>query len=254
MSPASYRAAPPRVVVLLNYTGVRRGDQIRVGASILNRSAKPLHLAALLLPLDASLSSGPAGSGRPTMLGRSSHRITQRVRQPIQRGPAVLPLRSAVGRGDREASVMKTVTQTLQRPLSEHLRDARARCEIERDLNARVSGVDALPTRAAGATEPPPEFVCGNGYARPHHEILIHATSMAQADDSSARGLAPTVARWHVSHFRQACEDASPGCHVRRATTQTKLCVPPLGVTCSSRRVATGVNDSPMAATSSCSL
>lgn len=90
---------------------------------------------------------------------------------------------------------MKAVTQTLQRPLSEHLRDARARCEIERDLNARVSGVDALPTRAAGATEPPPEFVCGNGYARPHHEILIHATSMAQADNSSAWGLAPTVAR-----------------------------------------------------------
>ena len=177
MSPASYRAAPPRVVVPLNYTAASSHGQISIG-SVLGGAPESLDLTARLLGLDPAVTGCATRSCGTSLLRRRCHRLPEGFGQAQGCRATVLPLRAALGCRDREATVVESGAEPASGALPEGLRDVRTVRQVERHLDTGVCGVDALTPGPTSATEPPQQLVGGDDDAGAHLQVVVHDSSM----------------------------------------------------------------------------
>ena len=106
MSPASYRAAPPRVA----YCTVRicggltptKSGSVNV---LIGRSAQGFGAAPAFLFFDPPLSRGFSGSGGPASSRWRGSSLLEHFDQPLFGGPAVLQLRTLLGSTDHHAPI-----------------------------------------------------------------------------------------------------------------------------------------------------
>ena len=98
-----------------------------------------------------------------------------------------LQLRPLLGRRDGQDAADPPGAQTLERPLPLGVVLPGDRLEVDRQLDARVGGVDRLPARSARPGEPPGERTVGDDDAGRDHQSATHGVSPAATSATARR-------------------------------------------------------------------